>query len=294
LRCELLPAMARRQVIEHSLPPADYFPVKRRSPGLGLIPWQLGIRSAMRYLRALDRGQIDNSFDLPKLLVGQLVWLIGRAEPAPAMQLAPGAVEFQTNSSALLGTSDGALWLSGLRRPAPLPGVASRNVAIAADGFASTPLWDEAGFGQVEALATAAASCENRLVQQCRSISTEPLNWPSSIQLVPAAQWDQIADCLLRLCPAFAGRTIQLATPGLGLRALTAGSEALFHRYRPFAVPAGTESAGLAESLRAHDDGAPALVDVADRRRGLIESGIENASFVSIVSTSADKWSILR
>lgn len=293
LHSELLPAMARRQVVEHSLPPAEYYPVKRRSPWLGLIPWQSGTRTALRHLRALDRGPIDNSFDLPKVLVDQSVWLIGRAEPVSAMPLAPGAVQFQTDSSALLGTCDGALRLSGLRRPTPLPGGPPVNIAPAVNAHAGALLPDEAGFSRVETLATAAASSENHMVQQCQSISSEPIDWSGSMQSVPAARWDQIADRLLRLCPRLAGRTIQLATPGLELRAQTTGCKALFHSYGPFAVPVGTGIAQLAERLRAHDERVPALVDVADRRRGLIDCEIKETSFVAIVPTSADKWSIV-
>lgn len=292
LRDELLPAMGRRKVTERALPPSDYYPVRRRAPSVGQIPWQQGNRAALRHMRALDRGPIDNSFDLPKLVIGEVAWLVSHADPVSTNTLIPGTVCSQTDGSMLLGTADGTLRINGVRRPTPLPGGRSSNLGAGVRKPISGASARQTSVAGLDVLGAAAAASENRMVQRCQAISSDLSNWPSGTLPVPAANWDLIAETLMSAYPDDAERTFQLATPGLELRGQAAGCKAMFHQYLPFTMTRDERSTDLAERLRAHDDEVPALIDAADRRRILLQTKLKNASFVAIVSTSNDKWCI--
>lgn len=252
------------KMIESGIVPARtvtggrYYPVKKRAPGLGLIDWSQSVVSAMMRFRALNRGQIDNSFDLPKLIVGNQLWAIGNATPRPEVKLPPGTICRRPAGDYLLGVADGALQIGSVQS-VRWPG--DSHVAIPSRAtLPPHPLWPDA-----EKVGEKAASTENSVVRDF-SDATRFIVPASAIEGRSAIDdWEEIAD---RISPALrGGGTIVLSSPGMRLAAKLATFAPLFREFRPIIVRPNSSKEQIATLLAQVDRDGPILADLVFRRR---------------------------
>lgn len=95
----------------------QHFHLRSDRPGLGLIDLDQPAAVISRFVRGLHLGRDDNWMCLPKLLMGDVVYLVDHAESADAAaSTTPGTVLAATETSLTIATSDSAVHFSGLTR----------------------------------------------------------------------------------------------------------------------------------------------------------------------------------
>ena len=288
LKDRLLPAMAAGLVPEIGLPPCPYYPVRRRAPGLGLVPWDQGSSAAMRHFRALDRGPIDNSFDLPKLLIGTAAYLIGDLSVATGIQLEPGSVEILDDQSCLVGTIDTALRVSGLHAPRQWrAGGPAAGLALSQASLPTTPQRD-----QLVQLGELIAAQENSVIRVWCTAEPARAAPKRFVRTFRAGDWDWLATHLLSATSQWLGRRIMLSTPGMQHQAGAAKTPGLFQAARPFVLPAESDCRILAQAMAGGDHHMPMLIDALDRRSALRDANTATSALIAITAQSADQWSV--
>lgn len=95
----------------------QHFHVRSDRPGLSLLDFTQPAETNSRLVRGLHLGREDNWMCLPKVQVGDTVYLIDHADVAVGdAQAQPGQVLASTGNSLTVSTQDGAVRLSGLTR----------------------------------------------------------------------------------------------------------------------------------------------------------------------------------
>lgn len=108
----------------------QHFHVRSDRPGLGLLDFAQPAETISRLVRGLHLGREDNWMCLPKVQVGDTVYLIDHADITDGdAQAAPGQVLAANASSITVSTQPGAVRLSGLT---PLDGRALASAALTA------------------------------------------------------------------------------------------------------------------------------------------------------------------
>ncbi len=93
------------------------FHLRSERPGLGLIDLEQPAAVISRFVRGLHLGRDDNWMCLPKLLLGDVVYLVDHAETADiTASITPGTVLTATETSLTVAATDSAVHLSGLTR----------------------------------------------------------------------------------------------------------------------------------------------------------------------------------
>jgi|GEM_PF-3498683 len=95
-----------------------YYPLQRKPPQAGLIVWPDETASIARLVRALLRGTIDNSFELPRFLYGNSFMIVEAIETAPVfIRSSPGTIVAIDTTGISIATGDGAVRLPQLQYP---------------------------------------------------------------------------------------------------------------------------------------------------------------------------------
>ena len=152
---DLLIALEAEQLTGTAMParapgPQTQFHVRSDRPGLGLIDFSQPVSAISRLVRGLQLGREDNWMCLPKVRVGDVVYLIEQADAAPqAAATAPGQVLAATANSLTVSAADGAVRLGGLvslEGNVADPGMLAQavNTTLASPGAAEAALaeWD--------------------------------------------------------------------------------------------------------------------------------------------------------
>jgi methionyl-tRNA formyltransferase len=266
----VLPRMEARTLAAGTAAIGRYYPVSRRAPALGLLDWSRPADQVMRGVRALDRGPIDNSFDLPKLLVGSSCWVVADVTERPDRWQPAGSLAVDPAGGLTLGTASHAL---SIGRLAACNGAAPLTT-VAGPSSSGLRLLDAAGQMTAETLGGRLARSENTAVEQwCASAAAVDLPAGSEAALgaseCNAGDWDAVARSLLRLKQASVGeRCVRMLLETPGMRSVPASIAPLFLAARPLLLAGDETAAALAERLAAMDSTGGCLADMLLRRRG--------------------------
>ena len=95
----------------------QHFHLRSDRPGLGLIDFEQSAAVVSRFVRGLHLGRDDNWMCLPKVQLGDAIYLVDHAEYADRTTSgAPGSILAATENSLTVATQSGAILLSGLTR----------------------------------------------------------------------------------------------------------------------------------------------------------------------------------
>lgn len=119
---DLLAALAVEAETGTSMPETaqtaqQQFHLRSERPGLGLIDLEQPAAVISQFVRGLHLGRDDNWMCLPKLLLGDVVYLVDHAETADiTASTTPGTVLTATETSLTVAATDNAVHFSGLSR----------------------------------------------------------------------------------------------------------------------------------------------------------------------------------
>jgi len=289
-RDAVLPRLEASLYANGPIAEGPYFPVAQRAPFVGLIDWRRTAEDCLRVVRALDRGPIDNSFDLAKLLAGGRCWAIAEAKALPEMRLAQGQLLPGNDGEALLGTTSGAISLSGL-------------IACGMHTDIAAPLQPQQlhlpsgdWTARAEALGRMAAKAENAAIRRWRDAAgaedLEPVIL-TGLTETRTESWEQIASLLsvaMRQSPHRGTARIAVQTPSM----LNVPPELapLFSSCQPFILDPAEPATRLAQRLQQVDDAGPVLIDVWLRRTALRDMTVPRSALRIFRSTDSGGYAI--